>query len=152
MRQCWMCHWHRLGLTGVAGPTGPAGANGAPGPVGPQGLQGLQGPQGAAGLNYQGTYAAAVIYGLHDVVTYGGSSYVLLVAGNEANTPGVATQWAMLAQGGAGAPVRKRAGGIPGNVCFGDELCVERCSVVSGLELYLSDCGEPWEYSEFQPR
>src|ERR1700678_1821022 len=87
------------GQAGVAGPAGPAGVAGATGPAGPQGFQG---PQGAAGLNYQGAYAAGVVYALHDVVTFAGSSYVSLVGGNEANTPGVATQWAVLAQGAIG--------------------------------------------------
>ena len=87
------------GPAGVTGPVGPAGVAGATGPTGPQGPEG---PQGAAGLNYQGAYAAGVVYALHDVVTFAGSSYVSLVSGNEANTPGVATQWAVLAQGGTG--------------------------------------------------
>ena len=65
-------------------------------PVGPQG------PAGASGLNFQGAYAAGVVYALHDVVTFAGSSYVSLTAGNQANTPGVTSQWAVLAQGGTG--------------------------------------------------
>ena len=73
------------------------GAAGATGPTGPQG------PPGVAGLNYQGAYAAGVSYALHDVVAFAGSSYVSLVDGNEANTPGVTTQWAVLAQGGTGS-------------------------------------------------
>src|SRR5882757_2893531 len=81
---------------GSGGTVGPAGPTGATGPAGPQG------PQGASGLNYQGTYAAGVVYGLHDVVTFAGSSYVSLTAGNQANTPGVTLQWAVLAQGGTG--------------------------------------------------
>jgi hypothetical protein len=85
-----------VGPQGATGPKGDTGATGAAGPAGPQG------PQGAAGLNYQGAYAAGVSYALHDVVTFAGSSYVSLAAGNEANTPGVTTQWAVLAQGGAG--------------------------------------------------
>lgn len=59
-----------VGPVGPAGPQGPVGATGATGPAGPQG------PQGTAGLNYQGAYAAGVSYALHDVVTFGGSSYV----------------------------------------------------------------------------
>jgi hypothetical protein len=102
------------GTAGPAGPAGPAGAAGATGPVGPAGPQGSQGatgatgpagpvgPQGLPGLNYQGDYAAGVSYALHDVVTFAGSSYVSLAANNEANTPGVTSQWAVLAQAGAG--------------------------------------------------
>ncbi len=98
------------GAVGPAGPAGPAGSAGVAGATGPAGPQGPQGPQGAAGLNYQGAYAAGVSYGLHDVVTYAGSSYVSLVAGNEANTPGVATQWAVLAKGGTGGGAGSGAG------------------------------------------
>jgi hypothetical protein len=92
-----------VGPAGTAGPqgaTGPKGDTGAAGPAGPVGPSGPQGPPGLAGLNYQGAYAVGVSYGLHDVVSYAGSSYVSLVAGNEANTPGVSSQWAVLAQGG----------------------------------------------------
>jgi hypothetical protein len=101
-----------LASTGPAGPAGPmgppgqagvAGQTGAEGPAGPQGISGPQGPQGAAGLNYQGTYEVGVSYGLHDVVTFAGSSYVSLLNGNEANTPGVSPAWAVLAQGGTGS-------------------------------------------------
>ncbi len=90
------------GSVGPAGPAGATGPAGAMGPAGPAGPVGAVGPQGAAGLNYQGTYAAGVSYGLHDVVTFAGTSYVSLTAGNEANTPGVTSQWAVLAQGGSG--------------------------------------------------
>ena len=87
------------GGIGPAGPAGPKGDTGATGPVGPAGPQGAP---GTSGLNYQGAYAAGVSYALHDVVTFAGSSYVSLAAGNEANTPGVTSQWAVLAQGGTG--------------------------------------------------
>jgi Collagen triple helix repeat (20 copies) len=90
------------GPVGATGPAGPAGATGAAGPAGATGPAGPQGPPGATGLNYQGAYAAGVRYGVHDVVTFAGSSYVSLVDPNEANTPGVTTQWAVLAQGGTG--------------------------------------------------
>ena len=89
-----------VGPAGPTGPAGPAGATGATGLTGPAGPAGPQGPQGASGLNYQGTYTAGVVYALHDVVTFAGSSYISLSAGNEANTPGVTSQWAVLAQGG----------------------------------------------------
>lgn len=94
------------GVIGPAGPQGvqgPAGAQGAIGPAGPQGLQGiqgLQGPQGVAGLSFQGQYTALTSYALHDLVTYQGSSYISLTAGNLANTPGVTPQWTVLAQAG----------------------------------------------------
>src|SRR5882672_9685269 len=77
-----------VGPTGPAGPQGPAGPKGDTGATGPAGPPGPQGPQGMSGLNYQGDYAAGVVYALHDVVTFAGSSYVSLVSGNQANTPG----------------------------------------------------------------
>src|SRR5271170_3437936 len=90
------------GPAGATGSVGPAGATGPAGPAGATGSLGPQGPPGAAGLNYQGAYAAGVSYAVHDVVSFAGSSYVSLVNENEANTPGVTTQWAVLAQGGTG--------------------------------------------------
>ncbi len=91
-----------MGATGPAGAVGAAGAAGPAGAAGATGAIGPQGPPGIAGLNYQGTYAAGVSYALHDVVTFAGSSYVSLMANNEANIPGVSSQWAVLAQGGGG--------------------------------------------------
>ena len=96
------------GLTGAAGPAGPAGAVGATGPagaIGPAGPVGPAGPTGAAGiagLAYKGAYAAGVNYGLNDGVTYQGSSYISLAAGNVGNTPGLSPgQWGVLAAVGA---------------------------------------------------
>ena len=87
------------GVAGVPGPSGaqgPAGAAGTPGPAGPQGIQGLP------GLGFTGAYASATNYGLDDVVTYQGSSYVSLVASNHGNTPGFSPgAWAVMAAMGA---------------------------------------------------
>jgi hypothetical protein len=99
------------------GATGPAGAQG---PVGPQGVQGVPGPQGATGApgatgavgpqgpavaNYTGDYVSSTNYGLHDAVSYGGSTYVSLAAGNVGNTPGVSPgYWAVLAAQGPTGP------------------------------------------------
>ncbi len=90
------------GPAGAVGAQGPAGVAGPSGPQGPQGPQGSQGPAGASGLNFQGAYSALTAYALNDVVTYAGSSFVSLAAGNGGNTPGVTSQWAVLAQGGTG--------------------------------------------------
>src|ERR1700720_3523123 len=79
----------RRGWMGVWGGGGGGGGRGGRG-----------GRGGGSGLNYQGAYAAGVVYALHDVVSFGGPSYVSLTGGNQANTPGVASQWAVLAQGG----------------------------------------------------
>ena len=94
-----------VGPQGPAGPVGLQGPAGAAGAAGPAGTTGPAGPQGAAGLTYQGAYTAGVSYALHDVVTFAGSSYVSLAANNEANTPGVAPQWGVLAAQGVAGPV-----------------------------------------------
>ena len=99
------------GTAGPQGPQGPAGAAGATGPQGqagpqgPQGLQGPMGPQGPAVANYVGNYSSATNYGLHDAVSYGGSTYVSLVAGNAGQTPDVSpSYWALLAARGPAGP------------------------------------------------
>src|SRR5260370_27145088 len=88
-----------MGLQGATGAQGPVGAAGAQGPVG------VTGPQGPPVANYTGNYASTTNYALNDAVSYGGSTYISLVAGNRGNTPALrATQWAVLAaQGATGA-------------------------------------------------
>ena len=103
-----------LFAAGTQGPTGPAGASGAQGPAGPQGPQGLQGPQGPQGTvgpqgpavaNYLGNYSSTTNYALHDAVSFGGSTYISLVANNVGNTPSLSpTQWAVLAAQGPAGP------------------------------------------------
>ncbi len=53
-------------------------------------------------VSYQGTYASTTNYALNDIVLYGSSSYISLVAQNHGNTPNVSPQWGVLAQGGTG--------------------------------------------------
>jgi Collagen triple helix repeat (20 copies) len=114
-----------LFATGGVGPAGPAGAAGAPGlqgPVGPQGLAGAIGATGATGqqgppvANYTGNYGSTTNYALHDAVSYQGSTYISLVAGNVGNTPGLSpVQWALLAaQGPVGATGAAGAAGATG--------------------------------------
>ena len=114
-----------LFATGGVGPAGPAGAAGAPGlqgPVGPQGLAGATGATGAAGpqgppvANYTGNYGSTTNYALHDAVSYQGSTYISLVAGNVGNTPDLSpVQWALLAaQGPVGATGAAGAAGATG--------------------------------------
>ena len=72
------------------------------GATGAQGPQGPIGPQGPAVANYTGNYASTTNYGLHDAVSFDGSTYVSLMAGNVGNTPIASpAQWAVA--GGAGA-------------------------------------------------
>ena len=110
------------GAPGATGATGAAGAQGLQGPVGPQGpagatgATGATGPQGPAVANYTGNYGSTTNYGLHDAVSYQGSTYISLVAGNVGNVPDVSPlQWALLAaQGPVGATGAAGAAGAPG--------------------------------------
>ncbi len=93
------------GPAGPQGPTGPQGLTGATGPagaIGPQGPTGAIGPQGpAAVMNYQGLWSSLITYPANAVVTYAGSSYLSLAAGNKGNTPGLsAAVWGLLAAAG----------------------------------------------------
>jgi Collagen triple helix repeat (20 copies) len=93
------------GAAGAAGPQGSTGAQGAQGIAGPQGIQGATGPQGPSVANYTGNYVATTNYGLHDAVSFEGSTYISLVAGNVGNTPSLSpTQWAVLAAQGTAGP------------------------------------------------
>jgi len=119
------------GPTGYAGPQGaigPVGATGAPGimgpagtvgPAGPIGQTGAAGPTGAPGLVYQGSYVSNANYGLNDVVSYLGSSYISMVASNQGHSPDQAPSlWSLLAAqgvlGATGAPGATGAQGQQG--------------------------------------
>ena len=102
------------GIAGAAGPQGmtglqgPAGSPGVAGPAGPTGLAGVVGATGPTGpmgvINYQGAWSALVAYPANAVVTYGGSSYLSLVSGNRAYTPGISAGiWGLLAAAGQNA-------------------------------------------------
>ena len=102
------------GDTGDIGPTGPAGATGPEGPQGPQGNQGVQGIQGPVGpqgpkgdngegFNFMGAWVSNNEYFKNDVVTYNGSSYVLIVdtlVGSTTDPATDSTNWSVMAQGG----------------------------------------------------
>lgn len=96
------------GPAGGPGPQGPAGPAGSPGIQGSQGIpgqagaQGLTGPQGAAGpsggtgpqgvagpvgLSWRGAYNSSTNYALADGVSFNGSAYISIVAGNQGQTP-----------------------------------------------------------------
>jgi len=95
------------GTTGVAGPQGVAGATGATGAIG---------PQGPPVANYLGNYQSATNYALNDAVSWQGSTYISLIAGNHGNTPSLSTvQWAVLAaQGVTGAAGASGVSGVAG--------------------------------------
>jgi hypothetical protein len=99
------------GTVGPQGPVGPTGLQGLQGPAGTQGEAGAQGatgatgPQGPAVANFTGNYSSTTNYGLHDAVSFSGSTYVSLVAGNVGNTPSSSpVQWALLVAQGAAGP------------------------------------------------
>ncbi len=88
-----------VGLTGATGAVGPAGATGS------TGFTGATGATGAAGVNFLGNYSAANSYNAGDAVSYGGSSYVSLVASNHGQTPSLSPgYWSVLAAQGVAGP------------------------------------------------
>ena len=106
--------WALFAAAGAPGTTGPigatgaigiTGASGAQGIAGPTGLTGATGPQGPPVANYLGNYQSSQNYAIHDAVSWQGSTYVSLVAGNSGNTPSLSpAYWAVLAaQGATGA-------------------------------------------------
>jgi hypothetical protein len=99
------------GATGPAGPAGAPGATGAPGPIGPfgpPGPQGLQGPQGpGVGFTYLGAFNPSATYAVNNAVTYGGSTYVSILASQGPNNPtpdSNPTAWSLIAAAGTAGP------------------------------------------------
>lgn len=93
-----------IGATGPQGPTGLTGPTGATGPAGPIGVTGATGSIGPQGppVSFQGTWNSGTTYALGDAVSYNGSSYISLVAGNLGFQPDISNvKWALLAQAGA---------------------------------------------------
>ena len=98
------------GTSGSIGPPGVAGPTGFTGPIGPQGLSGPTGTSGATGqqgppvANYLGNYQSLVNYDRNDAVSWQGSTYISMIAGNVGNNPSLnPAQWVVLvAQGPAG--------------------------------------------------
>ena len=101
-----------IGLQGSIGPTG------SQGPTGASGAQGAVGPQGPAVANFVGYYASTTNYGVADAVSYKGSTYVSLTAGNHGNTPDASpTYWAILvAEGQSGVQGPAGPAGTSGTV------------------------------------
>ena len=121
----------QAGATGAQGPAGPqgfqgpTGAPGPQGPIGPQGLPGVgsSGAPGPPGLIFLNVYNPATAYVPTDVVTYRGSSYVALLPSTNVAPIGVsasATDWAVLAQGGAAATTSPDIGSTATNVALLD--------------------------------
>jgi hypothetical protein len=116
---------------GATGTQGPAGTPGLTGPTGNQGPQGFPGPTGNSGAtgppgppvaNYLGNYQSSTNYAFSDAVSWQGSTYISLSAGNQGNTPSLSPSlWAVLAAqglqgltGSTGAPGSSGATGPAG--------------------------------------
>ena len=110
-----------VGAAGATGATGAAGAAGPKGVTGATGATGAMGPAGSAangaGLAYRGEYASGTNYAVNDLVTFQGSSYISLLAGNLGNTPSLsAAQWGVLALAAVGSTGATGATGAAGSV------------------------------------
>jgi hypothetical protein len=102
------------GPAGAAGPQGPMGDPGPPGVPGSPGLPGEKGepgPHGEKGLNWRGTWEAALEYQTDDAVGHEGSSWVALRSSTGA-TPAEGDDWSVLAA--KGEPGTTGAEGEPG--------------------------------------
>jgi len=85
--------WEMFVAKGAAGLDGQDGADGNIGPEGPPG----------ATLVYLGLYNSGATYDIHQLVTYGGSSWVSKVANNTGNTPvDGSAYWDVFVSGSAG--------------------------------------------------
>ena len=86
------------GAAGVAGPAGPQGLTGATGAAGPAGAPG---GTGAPGIDFRGGWNTGLNYSANDAVTFGGASYLALVANMGVEPDTNAQVWATLAAAGA---------------------------------------------------
>ena len=102
-----------MGATGPQGAAGPAGAQGVAGATGATGPQGVAGPAGAvgatganglAGINFRNAWNAQANYAVNDAVTYGGSTYLAVAAGMNAEPDATPQSWALLAAAGGAGP------------------------------------------------
>jgi len=97
------------GIPGAAGATGLQGATGTTGvagSVGPAGASGTNGLNGTPGLLWSGAWSSATSYAVNDAVSYGGASYLSVVAGNVGQRPDLyPSAWSVLAQAGAAGAV-----------------------------------------------
>jgi collagen type VII alpha len=90
------------GATGAVGLQGATGATGAAGVVGPAGASGTNGLNGTPGMLWQGAWSSGMNYAVDDAVSYGGTSYLSVTAGNVGQRPDVSpANWAVLAQAGS---------------------------------------------------
>jgi hypothetical protein len=90
------------GAAGAQGANGLSGATGAAGATGATGAAGTNGTNGAPGLVWHGGWASGTNYAANDAVSYAGTAYLSLVAGNLGQNPALSpSYWAVLAAAGA---------------------------------------------------
>ena len=110
--------WQLLASVGNVGPKGLQGDTGAQGQTGAQGPTGPTGPRGP-GVTWYGPYTQGTVYYLNDIVSYGGSSWICVVA-QTTETPSIhSTAWQLLALvgnvGPTGAQGSQGVQGVPGD-------------------------------------
>jgi hypothetical protein len=112
--------WAVLAAQGTQGATGATGVAGPAGPVGATGTTGATGAQGAP-VSFRGGWLVGQSYAVGDAVSFGGMSYIALVANVGREPDSSPTQWAVLAQAGsagaagvAGATGSQGPQGVPG--------------------------------------
>jgi hypothetical protein len=149
------------GTPGAIGPSGATGATGFTGPMGPQGFtgptgtSGATGPQGPPVANYLGIYQSSTKYARNDAVSWQGSTYISMTAGNVGNEPSLnPVQWALLVEQGpagltgpagqigtTGAPGSTGTTGVPGPqgppVTFQSEWLIGTSYAVGDAVAYL---------------
>lgn len=86
-------YWQLIASKGDDGADGAAGATGATGATGPTG------PQGIAGVNWRGTYSAAVAYAVKDGVQHNESSWICDQATTGNDPAEGSAYWTYLAKG-----------------------------------------------------
>ena len=106
--------------------------------------------------NYTGNYSSARNYGLHDAVSYGGSTYISLVAGNVGQTPDVSPAYWVLLAAQVGIAGSSKLGnyvvlagqvGVAGHLKIGNQVTV---GAKSGVMHNIPD-GEKWLWIPAQP-
>ncbi len=113
-------------IVGPAGATGPQGIQGPAGATGPQGIQGIQGPAGPVGMTWMGAWSGVTPYAANSGVSYGGSSYVSLVANTNVQPGTDPNTWDPIALGVSlpYTPVNKAGDTMTGNLLVqGNVLC-----------------------------
>jgi len=94
--------WAVLAAQGSAGAAGAPGAAGPQGAAGPTGATGPSGPVGQQGppVSFRGAWQTSANYVAGDAVSYGGGSYIALIASVNRQPDANPVYWSVLAQAG----------------------------------------------------